>query len=202
MTSRPEPNKSLQVETEVKLRCLTNPLTDQAALHVSLVEPRYFEDNWVLDFDDHRLTSSRSLLRLRKAGGRGWLTFKYPPGEHPWLKVREEIQVMVDEPDSMLSLLEALGLKRVFRYQKYRTWYRVTLPDGSTLDAMFDETPMGNFLELEGEEQVIAEALRLLSVSAQELLQSSYPALWVEYCQAHGLSPGDMIFPSDQVREE
>jgi adenylate cyclase class 2 len=198
---RPKQNKNLPIETEVKIRCLVNPLTDQLAIAVSLVEPRYFEDNWLLDFDDHRLASRQCTLRLRAVSGRGWLTYKLSPHEHPWLKVREEIQVALDTPASMLTILEAIGLKCVFRYQKYRTLYQATLPDGLSLDAMFDETPMGNFLELEGEDRVIAEVVRLLSIPPHDLTQTSYPTLWAEYRQARRLPPADMVFSEDQPKE-
>lgn len=199
---RSKPNDNPPIETEVKIRCRANPLSDQPAIAVSLVEPRYFEDNWLLDFADHRLGSRHCTLRLREVSGRGWLTYKLPPREHPWLKVREEIQVTLDNPASMLTILEALGLQRAFRYQKYRTLYHVTLPGGRGLDAMFDETPMGNFLELEGEEPVIAELVKLLSIPPETLTQSSYPALWTEYRQAQGLPLGDMVFSEDQPRED
>lgn len=59
---------------------------------------------------------------------------------------------------------------------------------------MFDETPMGNFLELEGEQKAIEELLDHLGLDRRELIKVSYPALYAAHCRASGKPVSDMVF--------
>jgi adenylate cyclase class 2 len=134
-------------------------------------------------------------VRVRSVNGVGYLTFKGPAHDHPNLKVREEIEVKTSDPQATLEILRRLGLKPVFRYQKYRTVYQVKTPTGRQLKAMYDETPIGNFLELEGEEAAIQEMIALLDIPSEALTKLSYAALYQQKRSAEGGLPKDMIFP-------
>jgi hypothetical protein len=59
---------------------------------------------------------------------------------------------------------------------------------------MFDETPLGNFAELEGAEEAIAEALHILGVKPESYILESYLALQTIFCQAQGRELEDMVF--------
>ena len=59
---------------------------------------------------------------------------------------------------------------------------------------MFDETPIGNFIELEGEEEAIAEAVKLLGIGREDYVLESYIALQGAHCQAQGKALEDMTF--------
>ncbi len=192
----------MKIETEVKIPTQANPLEGRNEFKLALTVPRHFEDNWLFDYEDERLRLSHSALRLRSVGRRGWLTFKAPPQPHPWLKIREEIQIEFEDPQAMRSILEAIGLRPFFQYQKFRTIYRVTLPTEQSLDAMFDETPLGNFLELEGKDEAITEMVGVLAIPPECLLQSSYVALWMNHIQAQGLPMEHMVFSQDLLAEE
>jgi adenylate cyclase, class 2 len=185
------------LEYEIKIPCAENPLTNRPDIETRLIEPRHFEDNWLFDRGHHELSSRNSTLRLRIVNNRGLLTFKSPPLEHPWLKVREEIQAELPDPESMRAILEALGFKPVFRYQKFRTVHGIETQGGHELQGMFDETPMGNFLELEGDPAAIAELVALLGIPEENLIQASYPALWMNKSKAEDRPAGDMIFDAD-----
>jgi len=134
-------------------------------------------------------------VRVRSAGGVGYLTFKGPEQTHPQLKVREEIEVKTSDPLATLEILRRLGLKPVFRYQKFRTMYQVHTPTGRALNAMYDETPIGNFLELEGEDAAIQEMIELLDAPSEKLTKLSYAALYQQKRSVEGGLPEDMIFP-------
>mgnify|MGYP000058929919 CR=1 FL=1 len=188
------------IETEVKVPVEGNPLDGLAEPEVRLVRPRHFEENWVLDFEDERLRRSGILLRIRRAEDHGTLTFKGPPLTHPRLKVREEVETEVRHPERVLAIFERLGLRPTYRYQKYRTEYRVQFPSGVALSVMFDETPMGNFLELEGDEASIQEFLERFHLREKPLLRASYPTLYAEFCRAQGRPFGDMLFEEGGVR--
>jgi len=88
-------------------------------------------------------------------------------------------------------ILERLGYQPVFRYEKYRTEYTRTGQSGL---AMIDQTPIGDFLELEGSPSWIERTARALGRSPAEFITASYGALYREHCQASGVKPGNMVF--------
>jgi adenylate cyclase class 2 len=184
-------------EIEVKLRLDTLDAFSRAGIVLELVAARHFEDNWLLDSFDQYLGARAAILRVRSAGGGGLITYKERAieGDRPsQFKKRIEIETAIDDPDSALTILERLGYHKWFRYQKYRTIYRALLPDGTKLSLMVDETPVGNFIELEGEEEAIVRAVGLLGVSPSEYILESYLAIQADHCRRQGKPLEDMIF--------
>src|SRR5207302_6397583 len=117
-------------------------------------------------------------LRIRMVEGGGWLTYKgvaQETGRSP-LKVREEIESAVSDPEKLITLFERLGYHRAFRYQKYRTTYKIRF-DGAALEVAFDETPMGNFIEIEGDERRVLGILERASFTVADSIRESYPEL-------------------------
>ncbi|MCI0524891.1 MAG: class IV adenylate cyclase [Acidobacteria bacterium] len=184
-------------EIEVKLRFKGLDAFARAGIVLEVETPRHFEDNWLLDSPDQYLGERAAILRVRSAAGRGTITFKGEASNDApasQFKKRVEIETAIDDPESAVAILERLGYRIWFRYQKYRTVYRATLPDGSTLSLMIDETPTGDFAELEGEEDVIARAVELLGVTPAEYILESYLAIQAELCRRQGKPLEDMIF--------
>jgi adenylate cyclase class 2 len=72
----------------------------------------------------------------------------------------------------------------MFRYQKYREVYR-----WKAVEIVVDETPIGTFLEIEGEIEAVHAAAAALGYDASQYVADSYVAL---YLAAGG--QGDMIF--------
>lgn len=184
-------------EIEVKLRLDTiEPLMRAGIiLHVELA--RHFEDNLLLDTEDKQLSGKAAILRLRQAGESGLLTYKEKAAADApatQFKQRLEIETAVGDMAGALAVFERLGFQTWFRYQKYRTVYRAGLPGGASLQVMFDETPIGNFVELEGEEDAIAEAVKLMGVRREDYVLESYLALQAEHCQRQGTQLEDMMF--------
>jgi len=129
------------------------------------------------------------LLRLRRYGRRLVLTYKGPPqaARH---KVREELEVLVSDLDAAALILSRLGLVASFRYEKYRTEFRG--PGGGAV--LLDETPIGDFLELEGAPSWIDRTAARLGFGEADYITSSYGTLYVESCRGRGIVPGDMVF--------
>lgn len=179
-------------EVEIKLR-----LGDIGAARLALRRAgfrvrrrRLLESNVVFDTPDLALRRAGTLLRLRQAGRQRLLTYKGPaePGRH---KSREEIEVSVSDARALHWILEHLGLRAVFRYEKYRTEYR--RPETAGL-ATLDETPIGNFLELEGPPRWIDATARELGFAGADYITASYGRLFFEWAASQPEPPSDMVF--------
>jgi len=175
-------------ETEVKLR-LASPADARArlaAIGAVLVRERHFEDNVLFDDVSGSLRTGGTVLRLRETGHGGALTFKGPRREASGIKSREERETSVEEPEQVRAILENLGYRQVFRYQKYRESWRHR---GQEIE--IDETPIGCFLEIEGDPPGIAAVASELGFTPSDYIAESYVGLFV----AAG-GKGDMVFSS------
>jgi adenylate cyclase class 2 len=184
-------------ETEIKLPARDRTqLGRLAQLGFKVLRARHFESNYLFDFPDLRLRRCRCLLRLRFADGEDRLTFKGPPLGSCRYKSRREIEVRVEDGVLLIEVLKSLGLKQTFIYEKYRTIYA----EGGKADfhglrqVTFDETPIGNYLELEGPEGWIDEIATRLGYSRRDYIASSYLALYVQKRREEGKKPGNMVF--------
>jgi adenylate cyclase class 2 len=168
----------LNLEIEVKLACDDLDRLRQGGLSLKLEKPRHFEDNWLLDLPDKPLFRLGAALRVRSVNGRGSVTYKgiVRQTHESRLKVREEIETAVDEPERLIELFERLGYQRSFRYQKYRTGYSVDL-GVRKLKVELDETPMGSFIEIEGDEVSVLKALEAAGFTQTDIIRESYPEL-------------------------
>jgi len=179
-------------ETEVKLR-MNAPRTRVAArlrfLGASLHRPRHFEDNQILDDPRRRLYRSGSLIRVRTTPHGATLTFKGPRRVLRGIKTRVEMETEIGDGITMLRVLARLGLRPVFRYQKFRTVYR----KASVLIAL-DETPIGDYLEVEGSRREIVRISHRLGFQRTEFISESYHELFEAYRRLHHLSSKNMVF--------
>lgn len=182
-------------EIEVKVKLGIEAFAP-AGITLTVQTPRHFEDNWLLDTPQHQLGTQASVLRVRIVEGKGVLTYKGKADAAPasQFKLRIELETDVSDPYEAVAIFERLGYYRFFRYQKYRTVYEAYLPSGQHLEVMADETPLGHFLELEGTEDAIAEAVQLLGVTPAEYILDSYLALQLQHCRAQGRGLEDMVF--------
>jgi adenylate cyclase, class 2 len=164
-----------------------------------VVKRRHFESNVVFDFRDSRLCRSRSLLRLRTEGNHHILTFKGPPDASDTYKIRTEFETEVEDAAALEQVFEALGLGPIFLYEKYRTVYTEEgwrKAEGVPL-LVYDETPIGYYIELEGPAGWIDRAARRLGYQKRDYITASYAALYLDYCRENGIKPGNMVFSRD-----
>lgn len=173
-------------ETEVKVR-LASPQEIRRRLEslgAVLVRERHLEDNALFDDASGSLRASGSVLRLRETPHGGYLTFKGPRETVGGIKTREERETAVAAAPEVRAILRHLGYHAVFRYQKYReSWVH----RGQEIE--IDETPIGAFLEIEGDEGGIAAVAAELGFAPSDYLAESYVGLY----QAAG-GTGDMVF--------
>ena len=179
-------------EIEIKLRVReVSPILERirsAGYRESVA--RVFEANTLYDTPQHSLREKQTLLRLRDAGGRSVITWKGPPVAGPH-KNRPEIETTLGSADAMARIFQELGYQPTFRYEKFRTEFaRPGAPGTITLD----ETPIGNFLELEGPADWIDETAEQLGFQRSEYILDSYGKLYVADCQRRGVPPTHMVF--------
>jgi adenylate cyclase class 2 len=180
-------------ETEIKLP-VADPGRTLAGLErigAKVKEARHFEDNLVFDTADRRIRSEGNLLRLRNTDRNTTLTFKGRSDTSRGVKEREEIETTASSAEGLRTILERLGFMVIFHYQKYRTIFEI---EGVPLEFCVDETPIGNFLELEGPIEEIHRFAGLLGYSRSDYVTDSYGTLYDEWCQQQGRTPGNMVF--------
>jgi adenylate cyclase, class 2 len=185
-------------EIEVKLkvdnpRALKRRLTEAG---FGVVVRRHFEGNVVYDFRDSRLRRSRSLLRLRTEENRYILTFKSPLHASQNYKIRTELETVIKDAATMERILGVLGLRPIFRYEKYRTAYAEKDQPGPKGKALlvYDETPIGFYIELEGPARWIDRTAHRLGFGKRDYITASYAELYQNYCRLEGIKAGNMVF--------
>ena len=141
----------------------------------------------LVDTADRALVARGCALRVRDDGGQAVLTYKGPvvPGA---LKVREELETAAGSAERLLAILAALGYTPIFRYEKRREEH--TIPGAVVA---IDETPVGTFVEIEGDAAAIHAAAARLGFTPADYVTASYRTLYVASLPA-GATPGDMLF--------
>lgn len=212
-------NREIEVKLPVRdLSALVERLRSMGASRIA----RVFEQNALFDTPDDHFKRHESILRirvekragpgrkpqrrkLRKAACQGLLTFKCPLDGRDTrrriaqsrYKEREEFEYRLANTRRFGRLLERLGLRVWFRYEKYRTHYRIA---GSALQIELDETPIGTFLELEGQQQSIDVAAKALGYSVREYIDASYLELYAIDCARNGVPVADMVFSAKKTQ--
>ena len=181
-------------ETEVKIR-LSNRATVLELLKrlgFAIAVERLFEANTLYDTHERALMGRNMLLRLRQAGENGVITWK-GPGESGPYKIRPELETSVGSIETLDRILRQLGYSAVFRYEKYRTEFTGREAAGTVT---LDETPIGDFLELEGPGEWIDDTARGLGFSQRDYILDSYARLYLADCERRGVEPANMVFAS------
>lgn len=181
-------------ETEVKIQVNNLGEAQQKAetFGYRVSQPRSFEANTLYDTADRRLYHSGMILRLRESGGRAVVTWKGReiPGPH---KSRPEQETSVGSLETLAYILDQIGFHAAFRYEKFRTELQNETAEGIIT---LDETPIGNFIELEGPAAWIDETARRLGFQPEQYIKESYGALYRRWCQNIGVQPSHMVFSS------
>ena len=184
----------MPVETEIKFRVddpdgLTHRLK---AAGFTLQTPRSFETNVLYDTPDRRMRSRTEILRLRSYAGRCLLTHKRLPDSGPGEdthKHRIETETEISNCDALVEVFQSIGLVPAFRYEKWRTKW--TDEQGH---CDIDETPIGNFAELEGLPQWIDATAARLGIDRSQYITLSYGRLFDLWREKHNSPAQDLTF--------
>jgi adenylate cyclase class 2 len=136
---------------------------------------RTHEMNTLYDLPGGVLRKHRELLRLRQYGSEWKLTFKSKGtiGRH---SSRDELETGVSDGKMMDEILRALGYSPSFRYEKFRQEWT----DGKG-QVVVDETPIGNFCEIEGPPRWIDATAKKLGVKRADYITKNYATLFAEW---------------------
>jgi adenylate cyclase, class 2 len=154
--------------------------------------PPEAETNVLFDDAARSLRATGCALRVRTVAGRGLLTFKGPAEVAAGVKSRVELESAVGDPGSVAALLEALGYRAWFRYEKRRAAW--TFRDPSRPLVVVDETPLGTFAEIEGPDEAVRALAKELGVGEADFIAESYIALWLAAREKDVSLPADMVF--------
>lgn len=177
-------------EVEIKFR-VENPRALKTKLHDAgfrLKTKRTREINTLYDLPGRVLRSRKELLRLRSYGNSWKLTHK-SGGKVRRHSSRVERETSVADGKTMDGILRALGYSPSFRYEKFREEWT----DGQG-EVVVDQTPIGNFCEIEGQSRWIDSVAKKLGVAPGEYITKNYATLFQEWKQESGNPATEMTF--------
>jgi adenylate cyclase class 2 len=185
------PPSSSREEIEIKL-----PARDLAQVRERLREsgavlraPEHEESNSLYDDAERRLSGCGRTERLRRAAGRTKLTYKGPARFEGGAKVREEREVDVSDAGEAEAILAGLGLQPRFRYDKRREEW-----DCEECVVALDTTPIGTFVEIEGDPSTIRKLIVRLGLDFAEAIPYSYAELYQRRRKEDPDLPPDMVW--------
>lgn len=154
-----------------------------------LAVPRVFEQNLRFDLPDGRLGQTRQVLRLRR-DTQNIITYKGAGENSNGALSRRELEVTVDDFDTARLILEALGYRVMFIYEKYRTTFHL-----GELEMVVDELPYGFFCEIEGPDgDAIHVAAEKLGLDWDRRIMASYADLFKRLQAARNFKSRDLTF--------
>lgn len=155
----------------------------------TLTRPRHEESNVLYDDSSGRLAAGGCALRLRRTNGKALLTFKGPARFSSGIKMREERETGVADPDEAEAILAGLGFSPRFRYEKFREEWTL-----AGCAVALDETPIGSFIEIEGDPAAIRRVVAALELDFAAALPYSYAGLYARRRKEDPSLPPDMVF--------
>jgi|SRR5579872_299041 adenylate cyclase class 2 len=149
---------------------------------------RTHEMNTLYDLPGEVLRNRKELLRLREYCKSWKLTHKSgsKAARH---SSRVELETAVGDGEKMDAILRALGYAPSFRYEKFRAEWT----DGKG-DVVVDETPIGDFCEIEGPSRWIDATAKKLGVPSREYITKNYATLFWEWKQEQNSPATEMTF--------
>ncbi len=184
-------SREIEIKFRVEnLRRLTRQLKSAG---LRLITPRTHEMNTLYDLPGGVLRNRRELLRIRKFGTHWTLTHK-SGGIKARHSNRIERETKVFDGKVMDAILHALGYSPTFRYEKFRAeWVDEKTRNGKG-HVVVDETPIGNFCEIEGPPRWIDATARKLGVTPADYITKNYATLFVEWRETNNSPAQEMTF--------
>ncbi len=191
MTAAAASGSGSREEIEVKLPAPDLPQIRERLEKAGAVlrAPEHEESNDLYDDAERKLSGSGRTVRLRRAAGRAILTYKGQVRFEDGAKIREEREVDVSDAGEAEAILVGLGLRRRFRYEKRREEW-----DCGGCVVALDTTPIGTFVEIEGEPPAIRQLIAVLDLDFTEAIPYSYAELYQRRRKEDPKLPPDMVW--------
>lgn len=153
----------IDMQTEIEAKFLDQDFTlirqYLEANNARLIEPMRKMRRVILDFEDHRLQSNNSYVRVRDEGEK--ITVTYKQFDSLSVDGAKEISLTVDDFEAACNIFEAIGLKiSAYQESKRETW------ELGAVEIVLDEWPwLKPYIEIEGPDEKsirnVAEVLAL-----------------------------------------
>jgi adenylate cyclase class 2 len=186
--------QSAEIELKFPIRDLGRLQSLLPGLGFLLDTPRTFEQNTLYDTPGKRQPGAS------------------PNSDPSRYKVRIETETQLEDGPALGQILQVLGYAPVFRYEKFRAeWSQITPSIDGPLFAdavhpaetampaprchlVIDETPIGDYAELEGPPAWIDETLAKLGVDPYTCLTESYGRLFLNWKERTGSAAENLTF--------
>ena len=129
--------------------------------------------------------------RIKKYGnGTGLLTVKIRKKDNKNYFQRDEYEKKIKDIEWYRNFLKILGYEKEIIFEKERETRQ--LKNGVIL--CLDRLPFGDFIEIEGEEDLIEKTVKELGLERQERITVAYLVLWESYRNDNGIKEKNCIF--------
>ncbi len=158
------------------------------------------EVNVFYDTKQNKLNGNGEVLRLRRelyVTGEDLVSMTYKGRlKKGKMKMRPEHEFSVGDFDQAQLLLNALGYKETFRFEKKRTSYHL-----NECLVEFDTLPhLDDFIEVEGQtEKKIAKLLKQLGLKNYPIITDGYPKLLIDDAQKNKRNKKSVVFTDFSV---
>lgn len=186
-------SSSSEVEIKFRIRDLAELASHLRELGFSEVTPRTHEMNTLFDLPGKPLRARGDVLRIRKYGEVWVITHKAKSNNSGPHKTRVETETRVEDGHKMEAILRALQFEPSFRYEKFRAEWK-----GEHGHVVIDETPIGNFGEIEGRPDWIDKVAGQLRITSAEYITDTYAGLFFSWKQHTGSPAQEMTFDAVQ----
>lgn len=178
-------------ETEIKFRVsdLQSLAAKLGQLGFQKITPRTNEMNILFDLPGQPLRKRGDILRLRKYGDTWVFTHKAKSEQRGPHKVRVETETKIENGEKLEAILRALHFEPVFRYEKFREEWQ-----GGQGHVVIDETPIGNFAEIEGPAGWIDAVAKDLAISPRDYITETYAGLFSQWKRQTRSGAKEMTF--------
>lgn len=181
-----------EVEIKFKVEDIRALMALLGRLGFRVVTERAHEENMLYDLPELPLRRRGAILRIRHYGDKWTVTYKDEKGssgQPSAHKTRREIETETADGRQLASILEALGFQAVFAYEKFRSEWT----DGFG-HIVVDETPVGDFAEIEGDPAWIDRTAASLGISRDQYITLSYAEVFANWKKKNRSRAAHMTF--------
>ncbi len=173
--------RDTEIEVKYKLKD-KKVVLDWLNQNAKEIKNRYMDRTYSLWDRIKALSRMGVFVRTRQEGSKHTFTIKTRD-----LKLvsryaeRTEYNLEIEDASRMAEMLRMIGLEDMRILEKYRTmWkYKVCI-------IVIDETPIGDFIEIEGPKQNLEELIKILKLKGKRITQA-YWDVYRDYCRKKGI---------------